>query len=264
MQDNLRVLFIGDIVGKPGRSAVKTILSGLIEKLKIDFIIANGENAAGGFGITEKIAKELFQQRINVITTGNHIWDKKDDISYIAKDPWILRPFNYPPGVPGQGSIIYNLNGLNIGIINLIGRVFMAPVDCPFRKGLAEVERISETTRIIIIDFHAEATSEKIALGYYLDGKVSAVIGTHTHVQTADERILPKGTAYITDVGMTGPFDSIIGIEVTQIIDRFLYQMPKKFEVAKGKSIFSAVLLDINTKTGLARSIQRLYLTCGQ
>jgi len=263
MQDNLRVLFIGDIVGKPGRSAVKTILSGLIEKLKIDFIIANGENAAGGFGITEKVAKELFQQRINVITTGNHIWDKKDDISYIAKDPCILRPFNYPPGVPGQGSIIYNLNGLNIGVINLIGRVFMAPVDCPFRMGLAEVERISETTRIIIIDFHAEATSEKIALGYYLDGKVSAVIGTHTHVQTADERILPKGTAYITDVGMTGPLDSIIGIEVPQIIERFLYQMPKKFEVAKGKSIFSAVLLDINTKTGLARSIQRLYLSCG-
>jgi len=263
MQDNLRVLFIGDIVGKPGRSAVKTILSGLIEKLKIDFIIANGENAAGGFGITEKVAKELFQQRINVITTGNHIWDKKDDISYIAKDPCILRPFNYPPGVPGQGSIIYNLNGLNIGIINLIGRVFMAPVDCPFRMGLAEVERISETTRIIIIDFHAEATSEKIALGYYLDGKVSAVIGTHTHVQTADERILPKGTAYITDVGMTGPLDSIIGIEVPQIIERFLYQMPKKFDVAKGKSIFSAVLLDINTKTGLARSIQRLYLSCG-
>lgn len=263
MQDNLRLLFIGDIVGKPGRSAVKTLLPGLIDKLKIDFIIANGENAAGGFGITEKVAKELFQLRINVITTGNHVWDKKEDISYIAKEPLILRPFNYPPGVPGQGSIIYNLEGLKIGVINLAGRVFMTPVDCPFRTGLSEIERISEETRIIIIDFHAEATSEKIAMGYYLDGKVSAVIGTHTHVQTADERILPKGTAYITDVGMTGPLDSIIGIEVPQIIERFLYQMPKKFEVAKGRTVLSAVLIDINTKTGLSRSIQRIYLTGG-
>ncbi len=261
MQDNLRLLFIGDIVGKPGRSAVKTLLPGLIDKLKIDFIIANGENAAGGFGITEKVAKELFQQRIHVLTTGNHVWDKKEDISYIAKEPHILRPFNYPPGVPGQGSIIYELNGLKIGVINLAGRVFMTPVDCPFRTGLAEVERISEITKIIIVDIHAEATSEKIALGYYLDGKVSAVIGTHTHVQTADERILPGGTAYITDVGMTGPLDSIIGIEVPQIIERFLYQMPKKFEVAKGRTVFSAVVVDVNTKTGLARSIQRLYLT---
>lgn len=263
MQDNLRVLFIGDIVGKPGRIAVKSLLPGLIERLRIDFIIANGENAAGGFGITEKVAKELFQHKINVITTGNHVWDKKEDISYIANEPLILRPFNYPPGVPGQGSIIYTLKGLKIGVINLAGRVFMTPVDCPFRAGLSEIERISGETRIIIIDFHAEATSEKIALGYYLDGMVSAVIGTHTHVQTADERILPKGTAYITDVGMTGPIDSIIGIEVPQIIERFLYQMPKKFDVAKGRSILSAVLIDINTKTGLARSIQRLYLTGG-
>lgn len=263
MQDNLRVLFIGDIVGKPGRTIVKSLLPGLIEKLRIDFVIANGENAAGGFGITEKVAKELFQQKINVITTGNHVWDKKEDISYIAKEPLILRPFNYPPGVPGQGSIIYSLNGLKIGVINLAGRVFMTAVDCPFRTGLSEIERISGETRIIIIDFHAEATSEKIALGYYLDGRVSAVIGTHTHVQTADERILPKGTAYITDVGMTGPVDSIIGIEVPQIIERFLYQMPKKFDVAKGRSVLSAVLIDINTKTGLARSIQRLYLRGG-
>lgn len=261
MQDNLRVLFIGDIVGKPGRSVVKALLPGLIEKLRIDFIIANGENAAGGFGITEKVAKELFQLKINLITTGNHVWDKKEDIPYIAKEPHILRPFNYPPGVPGQGSIIYAFNGLKIGIINLTGRVFMMPVDCPFRTGLSEVERISKETKIIIVDFHAEATSEKMALGYYLDGMVSAVVGTHTHVQTADERLLPNGTAYITDVGMTGPLESIIGIEVPQIIERFLYQMPKKFEVAKGRTVFSAVLIDINTKTGLARSIQRLYLT---
>ncbi|MCX7794632.1 MAG: TIGR00282 family metallophosphoesterase [Thermodesulfovibrionales bacterium] len=263
MQDNLRVLFIGDIVGRPGRNAVKSLLPGLIEKLRIDFIIANGENAAGGFGITEKVAKELFEQKINVITTGNHVWDKKEDISFIAKEPFILRPFNYPAGVPGHGSIIYTLNGFKIGVVNLQGRVFMTPVDCPFRTGLIEIERILAETRIIIIDFHAEATSEKMALGYYLDGMVSAVIGTHTHVQTADERILPKGTAYITDVGMTGPVDSIIGIEIPQIIDRFLYQMPKKFEVAKGRSVLSAVLIDIDTKTGLARSIQRLNLTGG-
>lgn len=260
MQDNIRFLFIGDIVGKPGRSALRSILPGLIDKLKIDFIIANAENAAGGFGITQNVAMEIFQQRVHVLTTGNHVWDKKEEIDYIAKEPYILRPFNYPPGVPGQGSIVYELNGLNIGVINLAGRVFMTPVDCPFREGLREVERLSSITKIIIIDFHAEATSEKMALGYFFDGKVSAVIGTHTHVQTADERILPKGTAYITDVGMTGPIDSIIGIETQQIIDRFLYQMPRKFEVAKGRTVFSAVVVDVNTKTGLSRSIQRLYL----
>ncbi len=261
MQNNLRLLFIGDIVGKPGRSIVKALLPGLIDKLKINLVVANGENTAGGFGITEKVAKELFQQGINVITTGNHVWDKKEDISYIDREPYILRPLNYPPGVPGRGSLLYEINGLKIGIINLAGRVFMTPVDCPFRKAEEEIERLSKQTRIIVIDFHAEATSEKIALGYFLDGRVSAVIGTHTHVQTADERILPKGTAYITDVGMTGPIDSIIGIEVPQIIERFLYQMPRKFEVAKGRSLLSAVLVDINTETGLSRSIQRLLLT---
>jgi metallophosphoesterase (TIGR00282 family) len=264
MQNNLKVLFIGDIVGKPGRSSLKALLPGLIDKLKIDFVIANGENAAGGFGITEKIAKELFEQGINVITTGNHVWDKKEDIPYIVREPNILRPFNYPPGVPGHGSIVCPHKGLKIGVINLMGRIFMIPVDCPFRTGLEEVERMRQLTKIIIVDFHGEATSEKIALGYFLDGKVSAVIGTHTHVQTADERILPKGTAYITDAGMTGPLDSIIGIEVPQIIERFLYQMPRKFEVAKGRTVFSGVVIDIDTVTGLARSIQRLYIQSGQ
>lgn len=261
MQDKLRVLFIGDIVGRAGRSAVKSLLPNIIDRFRVDLIIANGENAAGGFGITEKVAKELFSLKINIITTGNHVWDKKDDIEYIAKEEFILRPLNYPPGVPGRGSLIYNLNGLKIGVINLAGRTFMSPVDCPFRTVDRELKEMSERTKIVIVDFHAEATSEKIAMGYFLDGRVSAVVGTHTHVQTADERILDKGTGYITDVGMTGPLNSIIGIEIDQIIERFLYQMPRKFDVAKGEAVFSGILLDIDTDTGKTVKIQRLYLT---
>ncbi len=260
MRDNLRVLFIGDIVGKTGRSAVRSLLPNIIDRLRINLIIANGENAAGGFGITEKVARELFSFKINIITTGNHVWDKKDDIEYIAREELILRPLNYPSGVPGRGSLIYNLNGLEIGVINLAGRTFMAPVDCPFRTVERELKEMRKVTNIIIVDFHAEATSEKIAMGYFLDGKVSAVIGTHTHVQTADERIFDKGTGYITDVGMTGPLNSIIGIEINQIIERFLYQMPKKFDVAKGESLFSGVVLDIDINTGKTVKIQRLYL----
>lgn len=256
----MRVLFIGDIVGKTGRAAVRSLLPLIINKYKTELVIANGENAAGGFGITEKVASELFGYGIHILTSGNHIWDKKESIPYIGKENRIIRPLNYPPGVPGFGSITWPVGDKKIGIINLSGRVFMSSIDCPFRVGLSEIERLRKETNIIIIDFHAEATSEKIAFGYYVDGKVSAVIGTHTHVQTADEKILPGGTAYITDVGMTGPADSVIGIDKEQIIERFLLQMPKKFETAKGGGIFSAVVIEINDDTGKATAIQRLML----
>ncbi len=258
----MRIIFIGDIVGKGGRNAVKALLPSIINKFKLDFVIANGENAAGGFGITEKIANDLFNIGINVITTGNHVWDKKEFIPEISKIDRIIRPSNYPPGVPGYGSVVIQTNnGLKIGVLNLSGRVFMSNIDCPFRKGMEEIKKLKEQTNIIIVDFHAEATSEKIAFGYYVDGNVSAVIGTHTHVQTADEKILPGGTAYITDVGMTGPVNSIIGIEIDQIIQRFLTNMPMRFEVAKGNCTLSAVILEINEETGKATAIQRLQLS---
>ncbi|NOX20565.1 MAG: TIGR00282 family metallophosphoesterase [Nitrospirae bacterium] len=257
----MNILFIGDIVGKIGRKAVKSLLPNLINKLKIDLVVANCENAAGGFGITEKTAEELFATGIDVMTSGNHIWDKKEALSYLPKEDRILRPLNFPPGVPGRGSItLKSANSIDVAIINLSGRVFMGLMDCPFRTVKEEIQRIKEKTNVIIIDFHAEATSEKQAMGYFLDGKVSAVLGTHTHVQTADEQILPEGTAYITDVGMTGPWFSIIGVKKETIIDKFVDQLPRKFDTAKGPWVFSAVVLDIDEKSGMARSIKRLLI----
>ncbi|MEW6107576.1 MAG: TIGR00282 family metallophosphoesterase [Nitrospirota bacterium] len=257
----MRVLFIGDIVGNVGRSAVKSLLPKLIDKYKAEFVIANGENIAGGFGLTEALVAEIFKMGVHIITTGNHVWDKKDFISYISKDNRVLRPLNYPPGVPGCGSIVFNSsNGLKVGVMNVSGRIFMTNMDCPFRTVEKELEGMLKETKIIIIDFHAEATSEKIAFGYFLDGKASAVIGTHTHVQTADEKILPNGTAYITDAGMTGPSNSVIGIEVEQIIQRFLTNMPSRFETARGEGILSAVIIEINKDTGRATGIQRLQI----
>lgn len=258
----MKVLFIGDIVGTIGRAAVKALLPALLDRYKIDFVIANGENAAGGFGITEKVAEEIFGYGVHVITSGNHIWDKKEAVPYIAKENRLLRPANYPPGVPGYGAVVTAASrGIKIAVLNLSGRVFMSSIDCPFRVGSAEIERLRGETDLIIIDFHAEATSEKIAFGYYVDGKVSAVIGTHTHVQTADEKVLPGGTAYITDVGMTGPAVSVIGVEKEQIIERFLYQMPRKFETAKGGAILSSIVIEIDEKTGKSSAVQRLQLT---
>lgn len=257
----MKVLFIGDIVGKTGRNATKSLLPVVVNKYKIDLVIANGENAAAGFGITSDIVSELLGYGVHVITTGNHVWDKKEFVPRISKEGLVLRPLNYPPGVPGYGSLVYPLNDFTkVAVINLSGRVFMQCVDCPFRVGKEEIEKLSSQTKIIIVDFHAEATSEKIAFGYYVDGKVSAVIGTHTHVQTADEKILPGGTAYITDVGMTGPSESVIGIEKEQIIERFLTNMPMRFETAKGEGIFSALVLEISEETGKATGIQRLQL----
>ncbi len=258
----MRVLFIGDIVGKTGRMAVRTLLPNLVDKYKIDFVIANGENIAGGFGLTEPLVSELFRAGVDVVTTGNHVWDKKDFVPYIAKDNRVLRPLNYPSGVPGQGSIVHTLrNGRKVAVLNVMGRVFMNSLDCPFRTTKAEIERVSEETKIIIVDFHAEATSEKVAFGYFMDGRASAVIGTHTHVQTADEKILANGTAYITDVGMTGPAHSVIGIEVSQIIQRFLTGMPARFETAPGEGILSGVVIEIDADTGKSTAIQRLQFT---
>jgi metallophosphoesterase (TIGR00282 family) len=258
----MKILFIGDIVGKVGRNAVKASLPSLMDKYKIDMTIANGENVAGGFGLTESLVNDLYAMGVHVITTGNHVWDKKDFVSYISKDNRVLRPANFAPGVPGYGSIIHTLpDGSKVGVLNLSGRVFMANMDCPFRTAQAEIETLAQVAKVIIIDLHAEATSEKVAFGYFVDGKASAVIGTHTHVQTADEKILPHGTAYITDVGMTGPAHSVIGIEVAQIIQRFLTGMPDRFETAQGKGILSAVVLDIDAGTGKANGIQRIQLS---
>lgn len=257
----MKVLFIGDIVGKTGRNAVRALLPVLRDRYKVDFVFANGENIAGGFGLTEDLVADLYKAGVEVITTGNHVWDKKDFVPYITKDDRVLRPLNFAPGAPGSGSIIYTLSDrTKVGVLNLSGRIFMSPMDCPFRTAEKAVERLRQETPVVLVDFHAEATSEKVALGYFLDGRVSAVLGTHTHVQTADEKILPNGTAYITDVGMTGPAESVIGIDVAQIIERFLTGMPARFETAKGKGVFSGVVIEIDGSNGKATAIQRLLL----
>jgi len=257
----MKVLFIGDIVGRVGRMTTKALLPAVTNRYKIDLVIANGENLAGGFGLTDKTISEIFSYGVQIVTTGNHVWDKKEFVIQISKQDRVLRPLNYPPSAPGYGSVIYTLHsGDKIGVINISGRVFMSHIDCPFRTAEKEIEKLGQTTKILIVDFHAEATSEKMAFGYFMDGKVSAVIGTHTHVQTADEMILPGGTAYITDVGMTGPFNSIIGIEKEQVIQRFLTNIPVKFDTAKGEGIFSAVIAEIDDKTGKAFALQRIQL----
>jgi metallophosphoesterase (TIGR00282 family) len=258
----MRILFIGDTIGKPGRETIRALLPNIRDKFKTDIVIVNGENAAAGFGITEQTAQELFSCGVDVITTGNHVWDKKEALIYLDKQPRVIRPLNYPPDVPGNGSALITPAGKPaVAVLNVSGRVFMNCLDCPFRTTDAALEKIKEAAKIIIVDFHAEATSEKVAFGYYLDGRVSAIIGTHTHVQTADEKILPCGTAYISDAGMTGPLHSVIGVEKNQIIGKFLTGMPRKFDVAEGKTILNAVVVDIEDKTGRAAGIQRVQMT---
>jgi metallophosphoesterase (TIGR00282 family) len=257
----MRILFVGDIVGKPGRRALRELLGKVIESYGIDFTIANGENAAGGMGITPAIALEIFEMGVDVLTTGNHIWAKKEIISFLNEEPRILRPANYPEQVPGKGSGIFSSKqGQKIGVINLEGRVFMKHLDCPFRAGEKEVEKLRKETLAIVVDFHAEATSEKMAMGWFLNGGVSAVLGTHTHIQTCDDRILDEGTAYITDVGMTGPLDSVIGIRKQVALDRFLTQIPWKFDVASGEIELQGVMVEIDEKTGKSREIKRLRI----
>ena len=254
----MRILFIGDIVGKPGREVVKNILPRVITEENIQFVVANCENAAGGFGLTPKISREISSAGVDLITMGNHVWARKE-ISEIIEEENILRPANFPPEVPGKGwTIIQAGNGIKIGIINLMGRVYMSTLECPFRTADAIIEEISKQTKIIVVDMHAEITSEKVAMGWYLDGKVSAVIGTHTHVPTADERVLPQGTAYITDIGMTGPLDSVIGIKKEIILKKYLTQMPMRFEVANDDLVFAGAVMEIEEKTGKAKSIRRI------
>ena len=254
-----KILFIGDIVGKPGRVAVRELLPALIEDYRIDLVVANCENAAAGFGVTRDIVEELFRSRVDVLTSGNHIWDKKEVLEFVEDYETLLRPANYPDGVPGFGSVVVpSPTGSPIGVINLAGRVFMHSLDCPFRSAEKEIEKLKKNTSTIVVDMHAEATSEKQALGWFLDGRVSAVLGTHTHVQTADERILPNGTAYITDLGMTGPFDSIIGTRKDVVLERFLRNMPNKFDVARGDVRLQGVVLGVDQASGKALEIERL------
>jgi len=257
MPGKISFLFLGDIIGRPGRKALKKYLPAFVEKHSPSLIIANGENAAGGLGITEKVAQELFTQ-IDVLTSGNHIWDKKEALDYLDREPRLLRPANYPSQNPGKGTYVFEESRRNkIGILNLQGRVLMEPIDCPFRTADEELKKLKALTPVIIVDFHAEATSEKQAMGWYLDGKVSAVIGTHTHVPTADERILPQGTAFITDVGMIGGYNSVIGMRRDQSLKRFLTGRPQRFEPAKGGVFLSAVFVEVDLQTGKALSLRR-------
>jgi len=261
----VKILFVGDVFGSPGRRIVREHLPHVMETHGIDLLIINGENAAGGFGITPTIAEEIFDMGAHVITTGNHVWDKKEIIDVMngatgdQRGRRILRPANFVKGTPGFGVYEGKLpSGDAYAVINLQGRVFMANSDDPFRKADELLQQIS--AKVIFVDFHAEATSEKSALGWYLDGRVTAVVGTHTHIPTADERILPQGTAYITDVGMSGPYDSVIGVEVELVLNRFLTNMPGKFEAAKGNPKMCAVVVECDAVTGRASSIQRIML----
>jgi len=252
-------MFIADIVGQPGRRAVKELLPGLRQKHQLDLVIANGENAAGGSGITVRTADEIFSAGVDVMTCGDHLWDQKEVLELLEKEKRFVRPANYPAGTPGQGSTIFSRNGSPpVGILNLQGRTFMAALENPFPCALAEIERLKQSAKILFVDFHAEATSEKIALARYLDGKVSAVIGTHTHVQTADEQIFPGGTAFLCDGGFTGPHESVIGREIDPIIKRFITNVPQKFDVAKGRVLLQGAIVEIDEASGKAVAIQRV------
>ena len=246
---------VGDVIGRPGRRAARALLPGLRQEYAIDLIIANGENAAGGIGITTQTADELFESDVDVITSGNHIWAQREIIPTLDSSPAILRPLNYPQGVPGHGYVIKG----EAMVVNLIGRTFIGNFDCPFRAIDQLLEDLADKKPpVIIVDFHAEATSEKVAMGWYLDGRVSAVLGTHTHVGTVDARLLPKGTAHITDVGMTGPIDSVIGDDVNTVLTRFLTQLPYRISVGKGSVILNSVLVEIEETTGRAKHIKRI------
>ena len=256
----ITVLFVSDICGKPGRQAAAHLVKLIREQNDVDYVIANVENAAGGFGVTPEMSRKFFSYGIDIQTSGNHIWDRVDILEYLESKPKLLRPANFPYGAPGLGSYVDTVGEHKIGVINLMGRVYMANTDCPFRTGAREVEQILKVTPVIFIDFHAEATSEKQALLYYLDGRVSAIVGTHTHVQTADDQISAKGTAYITDAGMTGPHDSVIGMEKGPSLGRFLTGMPKRFSTASGDVRLSGVIVKIDPSDGRAISIGRIQM----
>lgn len=256
----MNVLLIGDIIGRPGRTALRRGLDRLKRKVDLDFVVANGENAAAGIGLTVDIAREILDLGVDVITTGNHIWNKKEISGFLEDEPRLLRPANYPDGAAGRGAGIYiSTNGIKLGVLNLEGRTFMNNLDCPFTKADQLVAELKKKTPVVLVDFHAETTSEKMALGFYLAGRVSVLVGTHTHVQTADERILAGGTGYISDLGMTGSFESVIGFRPEQAIERFLTQRPLRLEVAKGNLMLNGLIVEIDTETGEAKDIERVF-----
>ena len=259
----MKLLFLGDIVGRPGRDLVRRHVRALAARHQADLVIANGENAAGGIGITRDNMIEILSAGVDVITTGNHVWDKRETLEFIGNEPRLLRPANYPDGTPGSGSYVAAAkNGVRVGVINVMGRVFMNAIDDPFRVAQLAVARVrADGAQVIFVDMHAETTSEKLALCYYLDGQVAAVIGTHTHVQTADERILPGGTACLTDVGMTGPHDGVIGMDKEAVIARFVTGLPSRFETASGDPRMNAVVITVDQATGRAQGIERLSLS---
>lgn len=261
---SMRLLFIGDIFASPGRRFVAETLPELVATERIDVAVANAENAAGGFGLTPMVAEELFSMGLDVLTSGNHIWDKKELLEYLDRQPRLLRPANYPPGLPGHGVYIgRSRQGTPFAVINLQGRTHMPPIDCPFRKADEILAALEDTVKVRLVDFHAELTSEKMTMGWYLDGRVSAVIGTHTHIPTADTRILPGGTAYQTDAGMTGPYDSVIGIDKEIVIRRFLTSSPVRMEAARGKVELHGLIIEVEDATGKAMAARRVFLERG-
>ncbi len=254
----MNILMVGDVFGEPGRAAAVNLIPKLRQEHAIDLCVVNVENAAGGFGVTPPLARGFLDHGADVMTSGNHIWDKKDIVEYITKENLLLRPANFPAGTPGTGFITVKAGPHKVAVLNLMGRVFMNPIDCPFRTADEIVPELRKETPVVLVDMHAEATSESVAMGWYLDGRVSAVVGTHRHVQTADERVLPGGTAYITDLGMTGPIDSVIGVDKDIILQRFLTQMPIRFEAARGPAALRGVIIVVDPETGRASEIRRL------
>ena len=254
----MNILMVGDVYGEPGRAAIQKLLPRLRQEHGIDFAVVNVENAAGGFGITPPMARQVLEQGADVLTSGNHIWDKKEIVEYITKENLLLRPANFPAGTPGVGYVTVKAGPHRVAVLNLMGRVFMSAIDCPFRKADEVLPQLHKETPIVLVDMHCEATSESLAMGWYLDGRVSAVVGTHRHVQTADERVLPGGTAYITDLGLTGPTDGVIGVDRDLIIQRFVSQMPVRFETAKGPAALHGAIIVVDPETGRASDIRRL------
>ena len=256
----MRLLFFGDVVGRPGRKALAALLPRLAARDEIDFVVANCENASGGKGVDPRSADELHEAGVDVLSSGNHIWQNRDIIPYMRERGQLLRPLNFPPGIPGVGWTVQKArhSDTRVAVLNLIGRVFMAPVDCPFRAAEQALADIRREARVVLVDMHAEATSEKVAMGRFLDGKVSAVIGSHTHIQTADEAVLPGGTAYLTDAGMCGPEDSVLGVRTDRVLERFLTQMPVRFEVASGTVLVQGAVIEVDETSGRALSVRRV------
>ena len=257
----MRLLFVADIYAKPGRRVAAEMIPRVIGERKVDFCIANGENVAGGFGLTDNLAQKIFSYGADVITSGNHVWNRADFMPFLRSDRPVLRPLNYPAEAPGKGSLVLpSRGGVPVAVVNLQGRTFMSTTDCPFKAGRSEVQRLRQETPVVFVDFHAEATAEKVSMGWHLDGLASAVIGTHTHIQTADERILPNGTAYLTDAGMTGTPDSVIGTRADVAVQRFISQVPARFKPAEGPAALNGVLVDVDETSGRATAIERLQL----